>query len=614
MSISQADQHRANGTSKSRTHFLKAALAYAAADRRVFPCKPGGKEPLTRRGHLDATTDPRRITAWWRRWPDANIATPTGRGSGLTLDVDHPASLDALEAEHGKLPPTRTHSTGSGGMHLIFRYPDGVEIRNSARKLGFGLDVRGEGGYMIVPPSRTTRPYEVLDALPLAEPPAWLVEALTEAQRARSGGAGRASRGYSISAALDGPPIAEGTRDNTLASIAGVLHDGSRDLDQLTAELVEINARRCEPPLPERQVEKIARSIHRREPCKQSSRTTPVVREIVHELRRAVEDHGWSGVADHSTRDVYLVLLDCGDEHGTEIGPGVRVSISVREIAERAAIGSTLTVWRCINRLRRRGLVRRDGTGRGPQSGAIVLLCGPRAQVNTLTTGGAGEEREEASVYFRASAPRLRWSAPGHGGRLGKIRGRIIDLLESRGPLTVEELADELAHKRPWDLRRRTLAPLVAAGVVECVSGEYRLTAGWRQVLDKRREEDGEIEAARWQRKQHEDQRERFREAWRRGDVVSKGEFARRRRNRARIRPEERHVSGTVEELEPIEKADPELVEALVAFLDRNPHRRDESPSWLSVALWAHEYLPEKPDKAAVELALVELRAKLVAA
>jgi hypothetical protein len=149
-----------------RTERLRNALRYAGRGWPVFPCVPGGKEPLTRHGHLDATTDRSRITAWWNRWPGANIGIPTGQRSGiLALDIDQPTGLDALEAEHGELPATRTHSTGSGGMHYLFAYPVGVELRNSAGKLAEGLDVRGEGGYIVALPSITMRAYEVLDDL-----------------------------------------------------------------------------------------------------------------------------------------------------------------------------------------------------------------------------------------------------------------------------------------------------------------------------------------------------------------------------------------------------------------------------------------------------------------
>jgi hypothetical protein len=149
------------------------ALAYAKMSIPVFPCKPGGKEPLTSHGHLDASTDPERIRAWWSRWPDANIAMPTGKRSGLVVvdvDPEHGGydSLAELHEEGHELPLTATIKTGGRvpGVHHYFNYPEGVEIRNSASKLGPGLDIRGEGGYVIVPPSATEGAYEVLHKRP----------------------------------------------------------------------------------------------------------------------------------------------------------------------------------------------------------------------------------------------------------------------------------------------------------------------------------------------------------------------------------------------------------------------------------------------------------------
>jgi len=163
---------------------LRAALAYAGRGVPVFPCEPGAKRPLTRNGHWDATTDPRAIRRWWGRWPTANVGVPTGSKSGVVvLDVDPDAggseSLAKLERAGGPAPTTARARTGGGGIHLFFRHPSGTEIRNSAGLLGAGLDVRGEGGYVVVPPSRTRGPYRWVDTSPFAEA-SWLVERLSE--------------------------------------------------------------------------------------------------------------------------------------------------------------------------------------------------------------------------------------------------------------------------------------------------------------------------------------------------------------------------------------------------------------------------------------------------
>jgi hypothetical protein len=163
---------------------LRAALAYARRGIPVFPCEPGGKRPLTYNGFWDASADPRRVEPWWRRWPDANVGVPTGQVSGLlVLDVDArgggPESLAALQRAHGPLPRTARARTGGGGTHHFFGYPAEKEVRNSAGRLGPGLDVRGEGGYVVVPPSRTQSAYRWLEKVPPADP-TWLLTCLRE--------------------------------------------------------------------------------------------------------------------------------------------------------------------------------------------------------------------------------------------------------------------------------------------------------------------------------------------------------------------------------------------------------------------------------------------------
>ena len=105
----------------------------------------------------------------------------------MVLDVDPAAggseSLARLERFGGPVPMTAKARTGGGGVHIFFRYPRRTEIRNSAGLLGPGLDVRGEGGYVVVPPSRTRGPYEWVDRSPLVEA-SWLIERLTERDEA----------------------------------------------------------------------------------------------------------------------------------------------------------------------------------------------------------------------------------------------------------------------------------------------------------------------------------------------------------------------------------------------------------------------------------------------
>jgi hypothetical protein len=133
-----------------------------------------------------ATTDSAQVERWWRRWPDANVAIRTGAESGLVvLDVDPrhggDATLAALVEDQGSLPPGRTVATGGGGMHLYFQHPGHKVSNDAGRRLGEGLDVRGDGGYVLAPPSRhQSRAVYKLSARGGEIPPMpdWLIERL----------------------------------------------------------------------------------------------------------------------------------------------------------------------------------------------------------------------------------------------------------------------------------------------------------------------------------------------------------------------------------------------------------------------------------------------------
>lgn len=116
----QALVDRSAGCSTHDDRMLRAALAYGQSGWPIFPC--AGKIPAIKggRGCHDATTDPERIAAMWRRYPGSNIGVATGQHADFwVLDVDPrhdgDASLVALQQEHGPLPPTVEQHTGSGG-------------------------------------------------------------------------------------------------------------------------------------------------------------------------------------------------------------------------------------------------------------------------------------------------------------------------------------------------------------------------------------------------------------------------------------------------------------------------------------------------------------------
>ena len=136
-----------------------AARRYAEAGIPVFPCADGGKRPLTTHGFHDASTDPSQVARWWARWPHANVGMPTGNASGLeVVDVDVHGAIRGFAAfEHARREGLTDYwaalvRTPSGGIHAY--YPaDPDQVEPSWQAASAGIDFRGAGGYVVVPPS-----------------------------------------------------------------------------------------------------------------------------------------------------------------------------------------------------------------------------------------------------------------------------------------------------------------------------------------------------------------------------------------------------------------------------------------------------------------------------
>lgn len=138
--------------------FHQAAHFYARLGWRVFPVIPRQKTPAIKEWQHRATAEPETINVWWRARA-MNIGLACGPESGIVVidvdqhDADGRATLVVKAKRFGALPTAPEQRTGSGGGQLFFRYPPQGTIRNSAGKLGPGLDVRGVGGYVVLPPS-----------------------------------------------------------------------------------------------------------------------------------------------------------------------------------------------------------------------------------------------------------------------------------------------------------------------------------------------------------------------------------------------------------------------------------------------------------------------------
>ena len=254
---------------------VDAAIEYARMGWQVFPCHPTGHQPLDggkdvqgRGGFYLATTDEERIQVWWTRWPDAAIGLRTGEGSGVfAVDIDPrhggDVSLEHLEAEHGELPESVESQTGGGGRHVLLNWP-GQSVGCSTGQIGPGIDVKGDGGYIILPPSdhASERQYcwligQQLGSREIADAPDWLLGMIGEPHAPASA---------APTTATVGDEIPEGYRNRTLASQAGHMRQIGMATEEISPALHAINVGRCRPPLDTSEVERIAVSIGRYDP------------------------------------------------------------------------------------------------------------------------------------------------------------------------------------------------------------------------------------------------------------------------------------------------------------------------------------------------------------
>lgn len=257
-----------------------AALAYAAKVWWVFPahsvgpdgactcgapdCDNIGKHPLTARGHLDASKSRAQVEDWWKRWQFANIGVACGPSGLAVVDVDprHGGHVawNRLANQNGReILDTVRCRTGSDGLHFYYRNDPADPVRNSQGRIGLGVDTRGDGGYVIAPPSnhRSGNAYAwVAGRSPwehrLLPFPSFLRERVGVRHQGRA----------------EPVPerVVEGARHSTLVSLAGTMRARNFRPESIQAALMIENEARCDPPLGEREVLQIVDSILRYEP------------------------------------------------------------------------------------------------------------------------------------------------------------------------------------------------------------------------------------------------------------------------------------------------------------------------------------------------------------
>lgn len=245
--------------------YLDAAIEYVKKyDWAVFPVDPKKKKPLTPNGCKDAKKDIGALRAWWKKYPDAAIGIATGSISKLIVideDRDFDKGLDGYESvklwqdENGPLPDTVQSITGRGGYHLYYYY-DGKDIKNRAGILE-GVDVRGEGGYIIAPPSKhpngTNYEWEYSpEDIELAKVDDTVHKFLqigkTEENKTE----------FKLPAV-----IGQGQRNDTLYRLACSLQSQGFPDETIFDNVKDINAKICQPPLDAKELEIIVNSALR---------------------------------------------------------------------------------------------------------------------------------------------------------------------------------------------------------------------------------------------------------------------------------------------------------------------------------------------------------------
>jgi hypothetical protein len=311
------DDEQEAAPSRPANTLLAAALSYAGRGWHVFPlhtpergrcscrrldCTNTGKHPRTANGLTDATADVEKIERWWGMWPAANIGIACGPSNLVAIDIDPrhggEESLSDLRARIAWPNETASTVTGSGGQHYLFRANANTVVRNSSGLLGPGIDVRGDGGYIVAPPSlhASGRTYE-WECDPADTTLAVYPDELASFAKPR-----RAEPSET------GGIILEGKRNEGLTRLAGSMRRQGMGEGAILAALREENLARCRPPLPDSEVMEIARSVARYAP----NADVPVRVVAVTEYRnlRKIETDPPVYLVDVSGRDVKVPMAE----------------------------------------------------------------------------------------------------------------------------------------------------------------------------------------------------------------------------------------------------------------------------------------------------------------
>ncbi len=273
---------------KKLNDMLQAALQYAKRGWGVFPvygvdesgncacgnidCEHQGKHPSIKNGHKDATDDINIIKPYWEKHPDSNIGIATGKDSFVVLDIDGKEgrkSLAALEKQYGKLPITVTVITGNG-KHYWFK--SSVVVKNSTSKVGEKVDVRGNGGYIIAPPSNhySGQTYRFQDGrglgdVDIADVPEWLLDLMLVDKMNKIGLNTENPKNLPVKL-TNSSVIPLGQRNDTLFRFGCYLRSKDNEYNTIYSQLTKMNTEKCQPPLDSSEIDTIIKSCMRYSP------------------------------------------------------------------------------------------------------------------------------------------------------------------------------------------------------------------------------------------------------------------------------------------------------------------------------------------------------------
>jgi hypothetical protein len=244
------------------------ALYFASQGRPVLPIPPRSKKPIMRNWPAAATTDPEKVTGWFRRQPNCNYGIACG-DSLCVVDVDLPDGQGFLDQYETKLPDSWVFRTGGGGLHYVFKAPKGG-VGNAVR-VTTGVDIRGKGGMIVGPGSYhpNGQRYAIIsgpDHTRLAAVPPcvrWLLSSSSKPT-----GASRSPRQEPTTSswhAMVRAGVAKGARNDAIARLSGYLLRLNVDPRLALELMLAVNVARFSPPLPEAEVRRTVDSIARRE-------------------------------------------------------------------------------------------------------------------------------------------------------------------------------------------------------------------------------------------------------------------------------------------------------------------------------------------------------------